>query len=111
MSARIGYRPKLKRRRTFIKEWREFRSLTQEQLAERVGTSKASVSRIEAGTQSYTQDLLEAFGEALRTEPASLLMRNPSDESSVWSLWDRAKPAEKQMIEEIAKTIVKTGTN
>ena len=110
MSQRIGYRQKRLRRITFIKQWREFRNLTQDQLAERLETSKASISRIETGQQAYTQDFLEACAEALRTDPASLLMRDPTDEEAVWSIWDRAKVGERQMIESIVRSVVKTGS-
>jgi transcriptional regulator with XRE-family HTH domain len=110
MSQRIGYQPKRARRRTFIKQWREYRELTQDQLAERLETSKASISRIESGQQAYTQDFLEACAEALRTDPASLLMRDPTDEEAVWSLWDKAKVGERQMIESIVRSVVKTGS-
>jgi transcriptional regulator with XRE-family HTH domain len=110
MSQRIGYQPKRPRRRTFIKQWREYRELTQDQLAERLETSKASISRIESGQQAYTQDFLEACAEALRTDPASLLMRDPTDDEAVWSLWDKAKIGERQMIENIVRSVVKTGT-
>lgn len=109
MSQRIGYKPRRVRRTTFIKQWREYRKLTQDALAERLETSKASISRIETGDQAYTQDFLEACAEALRTDPASLLMRDPTDEEAVWSLWDRAKVGERQMIENIVRTVVKTG--
>ena len=97
------------RRRTFIKKWREYRDLTQDELAERLETSKASISRIEAGSQAYTQDFLEACAEALRTDPASLLMRDPSDDEAVWTLWDKAKVGERQMIENIVRSVIKTG--
>jgi transcriptional regulator with XRE-family HTH domain len=112
MSARIGYRPKRKRLRTFIKQWREYRNLTQDALAERLETSKASISRIEAGDQAYTQDFLEACADALMTDPASLLMRMPpkDGEESIWSLWDQAKTGQRQMIEDIVRSVVKTGT-
>ncbi len=99
-----------RRRTTFIRQWREFRGLSQDQLADRLYTSKASISRIEKGTQAYTQDFLESAAEALRTDPASLLMRNPEDDEAVWSVWERAKPGERQMIEDIVRTVVKTGT-
>lgn len=101
---RRAYRP------TFIREWREFRNLTLEQLADRVGTTHASLSRIERGLQPYTQATLEALAEALMTEPASLLMRNPADPEGIWSIWDHAKPGEKRMIVDIARTVIKTGT-
>jgi transcriptional regulator with XRE-family HTH domain len=110
MSQRIGYRPKRKRSVPKIKQWREYRGLTQDDLAERLETSKASISRIENGEQAYTQDFLEACAEALRTDPASLLMRDPTDDEAVWSLWDKAKIGERQMIENIVRSVVKTGT-
>jgi transcriptional regulator with XRE-family HTH domain len=112
MSQRIGYRPKRQRRLTFIKQWREHRNLTQDDLAERLETSKASISRIESGQQAYTQDFLEACADALNTDPASLLMRLPpkDGEETMWSLWEKAKQGERQMIENIVRTVVKTGT-
>ncbi|OAF05436.1 hypothetical protein AYJ54_00590 [Bradyrhizobium centrolobii] len=110
MSKRIGFRPKVQRRRTFFRQWREFRGLTQEQLAERLETSVASISRIESGTQPYTQDTLEALADALSTDPASLLMRDPSNPEAIWSIWDQAKQGERQLIEELARSVVKTGT-
>lgn len=77
MSPRIG-NPR-RRRRHFIKEWREFRGFTQEALAEALDATKASISRIEGGKQSYTQDFLEACADALGTHPAALLMRPPTE--------------------------------
>lgn len=106
--------PRTKRRQyrtTFIRQWREFRGLTLEQLADRVETTHASLSRIERGRQPYSQALLEAIAEALQTDPPSLLMRNPQDPEGIWSVWDHAKPGERQMILDIAKTVVKTGTH
>jgi transcriptional regulator with XRE-family HTH domain len=110
MSQRIGYKPKRKRIVTKIRQWREYRGLTQDALAERLDTSKASISRIEAGEQAYTQDFLEACADALRTDPASLIMRDPTDDEAVWSLWDKAKIGERQMIENIVRSVVKTGS-
>lgn len=102
------------RRRTFrvtkIRQWREHRGLTLEQLADRIGTTHASLSRIERGLQPYTQPMLEAIAEALQTDPASLIMRDPTDPEGIWSVWDQAKAGERRMIVDIAKTVVKTGT-
>jgi transcriptional regulator with XRE-family HTH domain len=95
-------------RRTFIRQWRLHRGLTLERLAERVGTTHASLSRIERGIQPYAQPLLEAIAEALQTDPASLIMRNPADPEDIWSVWDHAKPGQRRQIIEIAKTLLKT---
>jgi transcriptional regulator with XRE-family HTH domain len=97
------------RKRHFIKQWRKFRGLTLERLAARLDTSPASLSRIENSEQPYTQDFLEAVAEALSTEPASLIMRDPLMDEAMWSLWDRAKPAERQQIENVVRALLKTG--
>jgi transcriptional regulator with XRE-family HTH domain len=110
MPKRIAYKTKTPRRRTFFRQWREHRGFTQEQLAERLETSVASISRLESGTQPYTQDVLEALADALNTDPASLIMRNPDDPEAMWSIWDQAKSGERQLIEELARSVVKTGT-
>jgi transcriptional regulator with XRE-family HTH domain len=109
MPKRIAFQKKRARRRTFFKEWRLHRGLSQEQLAERLETSVASISRIESGAQPYTQDVLEALAEALNTDPASLIMRNPDEPEAMWSIWDQAKKGERQLIEELARSVVKTG--
>ena len=102
------------RRRTFIREWRMFRELSQERLVSRleeigVEMSVAQLSRIETGIQPYTQDTLEAIADALRTDPASLLWRNPEDEDAIWSIWDQAKPGERKQMTKVLKAI-RTGT-
>jgi transcriptional regulator with XRE-family HTH domain len=111
MPKRIAFPKKRPRRRTYFRQWRIYRGFSQEQLANRLDTSVASISRIENGSQPYTQDVLEALAEALNTDPASLLMRNPEEPEAIWSLWDNAKPGERQMIVDIARTVTKTGTN
>lgn len=77
MPPRIG--SPSRRRRHFIKEWREFRGLTQQQLAELLDTDKASISRVEDLKQGYTQDSLEAIADALGTHAAVLLTRLPTE--------------------------------
>lgn len=99
------------RRRTFIRAWREYRNLTQDQLSERLDMSKAQLSRIENGLQPYTQDFLEACADALLTDPASLLMRDPTSPEAIWSLWDQARPGERRQIVESAADIVKRRAN
>ena len=104
------YRGAKRHRRTFIRDWRQSRGLTLEQVANRIGITHASLSRIERGLQPYSQPLLEAIADALQTDPASLLTRDPTDPEGIWSIWDRAKPGERRQIVEIAKTLIKTGT-
>lgn len=99
-------------RRTFLRQWREHRDLTLEQLADRVETTPSHLSMLERGMRGYTQNMLESIAEALRTDAASLLMRDPSKDDAIWSVWEHAKPGDRQKIVEIAKTITgRTGTD
>jgi transcriptional regulator with XRE-family HTH domain len=113
-NGRMSKRPISQKRqfqRTFIRQWREHRNLTLEQLAERVDMTASYLSMLERGQRGYTQDTLEALAHALQTDTASLLRRDPTGEGddAIWSIWDQAKPGERRMIVDIAKTITKTG--
>lgn len=80
---------------TYIRQWRQHRNLTLEQVKERlenlheIGITRTSLSRIELGKQPYSQPILEALADVLETDPASLLMRDPSHGEGIWSIWDR----------------------
>lgn len=100
-----------KRRKTFLKEWRKHRGLTQEQLAERLGLTQATVARIERGNIAYTQPVLEAIAEALRCEPADLIMRDPS-RAGPWSIWDSIPQDQRVQALKVLETFTKkTGTD
>ena len=86
------------RQRHFIREWRKHRMLTLEQLAERVEVTHATLSRIERGLIPYNQDLLERLAEELRTEPASLIMRNPEDTNAPWTLLETVPPEDRPAV-------------
>jgi transcriptional regulator with XRE-family HTH domain len=91
---------------TFIRQWRTHRGYTLERLAEMVGTTHATLSRVERGIIPYNQELLELLADALTTEPASLIMRDPTKHEALWSLWDRAKPGERDQISALAETVI-----
>lgn len=97
-------------RRHFIKEWRKYRGLSQDALAERLGISKATLSRIENRRIPYSQDFLEACADMLMCDPADLLMRNPSSPDAVWSVWEQIPPTERDHAIEVLKTFRRTGT-
>lgn len=61
----------------YIKEWRKFRGLTQERLAERTPFTHGAISQLETGRTSYTQAMLEALAHALDCSPGDLLNVNP----------------------------------
>lgn len=48
-----------------IKVWREYRGLTQQQLADNAGISKPYISQIETGKRTGTTEVLSAIAKAL----------------------------------------------
>lgn len=90
---------------TYIRAWRKFRGLTLERLADRTGSTHATISRIERGEQPYSQPILEAIADALQTDPASLLMRDPTDEQAPWSIWEALRPDQRRQAIRLLKAL------
>lgn len=95
----------------FIRAWRKHRGLTLEQLAERVGMTHQNLGKIERGKVPYSQPLLEALAEELRTDPASLIMRDPEAIDPIYSLWDTLSPVQQTQAVEVIKALKRTGTD
>ena len=68
--------------------------------------STGNLSNIETGKQPYTQENLEAIADALRCEVIDLLIRDPSEPEGIWTLWERAKPADRVRILDLATALV-----
>lgn len=81
-------------RRTFIREWREFKKLTQVQLAQRLEgvVGQSTLSRLENGHYEYTQGTLEAIAEAMGVEPADLIGRLPGAPHELTVIINRLPP-------------------
>lgn len=106
-------KPRLKtvfRSRQFFRQWRKYRDMTLEQAAEIAGMTAGNLSAMERGTQGYTPEGLEGLSRAYKTSPGWLLEVNPLEEGDGFlTLYGRANASERQMIAEIAKTVIKTG--
>ena len=70
----------------YVREWRKFRGLTQERLAERTPFTYGAISQLETGRTKYTQDMLEALAVALNCTPGDILNVNPFKEGEVVDL-------------------------
>ena len=56
-----------------VKEWRERRGMTQEQLAERAGISRPYLARLETARQDPKLSTLEKIARALKVDVTKLL--------------------------------------
>jgi transcriptional regulator with XRE-family HTH domain len=109
----MAKRTKKRGRPTHIRAWRKFRGLSQEQLAEQVGLTQATIARLERGDIAYSQPVLEAMAEALNCQPADLIMRDPKQPGSIWSLWDAISPDQQEQAIRVIEALTgkKTGTD
>jgi transcriptional regulator with XRE-family HTH domain len=95
--------------RFYLREWRQFRQLTQERLADRLGITKQHVSDLERGRRQYNQALLEGFADALTCEPADLLMRDPTSPQAIWSIWDQIPPVDRDQALKVLNSFIPDG--
>lgn len=93
MHATVGNETKLAVH-TFLRQWRDFRGMTQEQLAEAIGQTPPSISQMENGKQGFTDKSLAALATALQCTPAELLAVNPEGEKNFLPLFEAAERLE-----------------
>jgi transcriptional regulator with XRE-family HTH domain len=84
------------RRPIFLKQWRKYRKLSAQKLADELGVVKSTVTRMEKGERPYNQDLIERAAEILECEPLDILMRDPHDPTGIWDVWDRIDEADRE---------------
>ena len=103
--------------RHYIREWRKHRGLSLRRLAARLENpdgspviSYSSLSRIEKGLQPYGQEVLEALADALGTDPGSLIMRDPTRDAPIFSIWDHIPPQSRPEALAMLKALAKTGS-
>lgn len=83
------------------------------QVAEELHMTHGQLSKIERGKQPYNQELLERLADIYRCDVVDLLIRDPSEPTNIWSIWDQARPGERRQIVDVAAALVRgrTGTD
>lgn len=98
---------KPKRPGHFLREWREYRRLTQEQLAGMVTppTTASVISLLESGDRGLSNKWLTRLAPALRTKKGFILDMNPFEvATSILEIWAEIPEDEQPQ----AKTILET---
>ncbi|MCW1431373.1 helix-turn-helix domain-containing protein [Novosphingobium sp. JCM 18896] len=95
-----------------LKSWREYRKLTQAELANRVGTNANMIGYLESGERGLSAKWLRKLADALKITPGHLLDHNPNEmPSDILEIWMNADPSVQRQIAEVAKALVRTGTD
>lgn len=96
--------------RNYLKAWREFRGLTQEELAERASTTKSVISLLEAEKRPLSSKWLRKFAEILETQPGHILDHDPNEMSAdIHDIWSRLGKEDRARAVRILRTF--TGTD
>lgn len=99
-----------KRRKHFLREWRDYRELSQEEAAARAHVSRTTLSKIESGQVPYNQDLLERLAFAYGIEVDDLLTVDPrfwDEPRLVYDAVKRAPPDMQSRALEIVRALLK----
>jgi phage repressor protein C with HTH and peptisase S24 domain len=76
--------------------WRKFRSLSQDELAEAIGTTKSMLGKLERGERTLDLDWIEKLARALEVEPYQIIAHPPEGSAPV------AEVAERDADDEVA---------
>jgi transcriptional regulator with XRE-family HTH domain len=79
--------------RTYFKEWRKYRKLSQAKAGERIGLTGQTLARLESGKIEFCARHLQLLADAYSCSREELLMRNPlrGDPEPFWAIWARFK--------------------
>jgi transcriptional regulator with XRE-family HTH domain len=96
----------------YLREWRMFRRMTQQQLADAVGTNANMIQYLESGERGLSAKWLRRLAPVLDTTSGMILDHDPHTlDSDIIEIWATASNREKRQIADIAKAIVQPGTD
>lgn len=76
--------------RNYLRQWREFRKMSQDDLAKKAETTKSVISLLENEKRSLSSKWLRKFAAILDTEPGHILDNNPNDlDTDIIAIWSR----------------------
>jgi transcriptional regulator with XRE-family HTH domain len=85
--------------------------MTQEQLAEHIGITRAQLSKVETGKREYGQQFLERAAVALNCEISDLLDNDPNKPPSILRVWEQVPEQNRDLALRMLNELAKTGTD
>jgi transcriptional regulator with XRE-family HTH domain len=96
-----------------LKAWRKHNRMTQEKLAEKVGTTKSVISDLERGVVQLSGKWLRRLAPALKTQPGHLLDYDPSElDNDIIDIWSHIDAKDRDQATRVLRSFVRrTGTS
>lgn len=96
----------------YLRHWRKFRKMTQEELAEKVGTSKSVISALESDTQQLSPKWLRKIAPVLETSQGHILDHDPEAlDNDIVDIWAHIPLESRSQAANVLRTFVRTGTH
>jgi transcriptional regulator with XRE-family HTH domain len=96
--------------KNYLRQWREKKGLTQEELAEKAETTKAVISLLENEKRPLSSKWLRKFADALGTTPGRILDVDPGEVSAeVLDIWDHIRIEDRAQAVRVLRSL--TGTH
>lgn len=90
-----------------LRAWREKRGMTQEELADAVGTNQNMIAYLETGERGLSAKWLRRLAVPLNTTPGMILDHDPNDlPADILEIWGTADARQRRQLVDIAKTLV-----
>lgn len=95
-----------------LRAWREFRHLTQDELAEMVGSSKATIGHLENGVRRLSDKWLTPLAKALNTSPGYILDHDPNDlPTAILDVWAEIPVEQRDQALKVLQSFRRSGTD
>lgn len=92
----------------YLKEWRDYRGLTQEQLADKAKTAANVISHLETGDRRLSDKWLMRLAPHLNTTPGSILDYDPNEiDTTLQEIWANISQADRPQAARVFETFRK----
>lgn len=97
--------PELYTKPTYIREWRKYKKMTQQEVAERLDMEQGTISKIENRTYPINLDFLEKLAFVLGIEVADLLSVNPLKPNPPKLIYSKVRTADPELQLQVMKVV------
>jgi transcriptional regulator with XRE-family HTH domain len=95
-----------------LRAWREFRKMSQDELAQRLDTAKGVISLLENGKRPLSDKWLRRLAEVLETQPGHLLDVDPNElDNDIIDIWTRIPQTDRARAARVLREFTRTGTD
>lgn len=94
-----------------LRAWRKHNKMTQQELADAVGTAKSVISDLERGVVQLSDKWLRRLAPVLKTQPGYILDYDPGDlDNDIIDIWANIDAGDRAQAVRVLRSFLKTGT-